>query len=170
MASYPPYPRDPRIVPVPGPLLPPRSVVFAVWLMYAGAAAALADGIVRFAASPSADALRRSFELAHPTWSPARVSGAVAGQTWGVVLAAVLSAVLWLWMASRNKHGRPWARILSTVFFGIATVRVIHGSIGGVDSYQLLGILGWAIGLAAIMFLWQSGEYYTAMSRPGRPA
>ena len=32
---------------------------------------------------------------------------------------------LWLWMARANGQGRNWARILSTVLFGLATLELI---------------------------------------------
>jgi len=35
---------------------------------------------------------------------------------------------VWLWMARANGQGRNWARILSAVLFGLATLQVISGA------------------------------------------
>jgi len=44
-----------------------------------------------------------------------------AGRVFGFIAGAVALAGLWLWMAWKNKQGRPWARVVSTVFFGVFT-------------------------------------------------
>ena len=48
---------------------------------------------------------------------------------------------LWLWMARANSQGRNWARILSTVLSGLATLKLI-----GVFSEPrtVLGLMFWA--------------------------
>jgi hypothetical protein len=78
-------------------------------------------------------------------------------------------------MARANKGGRPWARILSTVFFGMATVSLLY-SFGqpSPGPARGLGLAGWAIGLAAVVSLWnrRSSGYFAAMRGPagGPPA
>jgi hypothetical protein len=63
---------------------------------------------------------------------------------------------LWLWMARVNSQGRNWARILSTVLLGLATLKLI-----GVFSEPrtVLGLIFWApawlVGLAAVWLLWR---------------
>jgi hypothetical protein len=66
-------------------------------------------------------------------------------------------------MARANGQGKNWARILSTVLFGLATLDLF-----GVLSQPktLLGlifpVLTWLIGLGAIVFLWrkESTEFF----------
>jgi hypothetical protein len=74
-------------------------------------------------------------------------------------------------MAQMNKAGRNWARILSTVFFGIETIELVLGSAvpggGGGGAARFYGILVWLIGLVAVIFLWQrqSTEYFKGAPR-----
>jgi hypothetical protein len=75
-----------------------------------------------------------------------------------IVVAGLIGAGLWIWMALMCKAGRSWARILSSVAFGIDTVYLIVGSAvpgGGSLTTRLYGILIWVIGLAAIVLLWR---------------
>jgi hypothetical protein len=100
----------------------------------------------------------------------------------GVVGSAV-GVVLWLWMASANRAGRRWARITSTVFFGIdclfmllllAVLRtLLHlaedlgGSVPTIVMVAVLaGLCSWVLNLATIVLLWrkESSAYYAAKS------
>jgi hypothetical protein len=92
---------------------------------------------------------------------------------------AILGVALWLWMARANKAGKNWARITSTVFFGIDCLGLLLLLIGvgavmhSVSSSlrivlvlaALAGVLTWVIGLVTIVLLWsrESSEYYAAM-------
>jgi hypothetical protein len=68
-----------------------------------------------------------------------------------------------LWMARANGQGRNWARILSTVLFGVATLQLISdlqqvvSPAGTID--PVLGLLGamlvWLPGLSAVWLLWR---------------
>jgi hypothetical protein len=77
-------------------------------------------------------------------------------------------------MAFANRGGHNWARIVGTVFFGIATLSSI-GSLAVVASGAStsmgssgtplgtgLSILGWLIGLVVVILLWnrQSSDYF----------
>jgi hypothetical protein len=42
-----------------------------------------------------------------------------------VILAGLALIALWLWMARATTQGRNWARILSTVLFGRATLELL---------------------------------------------
>ena len=41
----------------------------------------------------------------------------IASSAWSLI-------ALWLWMARANGQGRNWARILSTVLFGLGTLEL----------------------------------------------
>jgi hypothetical protein len=103
----------------------------------------------------------------------------------GIPIAAVECA-LWVWMGSMALAGRGWARILSSVFFGVMCLLLIdyiHGfpSPGGVTSTGpfigtvplvsalplISGALEWLVGLAAIILIWQraAGQFYAASGR-----
>ena len=104
-----------------GPLRPaaPAPVLTAVKLMYAGAAASgagliigLALIIVDIQAAARGRFLGNSLAAQRP----------VVLTVWVVFGLVVIG--LWLWMGRANGRGRNWARILSTVLFGLATVQL----------------------------------------------
>ena len=67
---------------------------------------------------------------------------------------------LWLWMAWANRRGRNWARMLSTVLFGLATVisvllpLAIHARFR-INVDMLVSVLTWLVGLAAVWLRWR---------------
>ncbi len=90
-------------------------------------------------------------------------------------LAGLALIGLWLWMAWATSQGKNWARILSTVLFGLATLTLLSAleAIGkeGVAQAFFAG-LTWLSGLAAVWMLWRpaSSAFFTsakaARSRP----
>ena len=154
----------------PGPAVrpvPPATVRRATIFIGAGAVLAIAAGVFDaviisdLAATPS-----------HAHTSP--VFGAIGG----LVLAA-----LWLWMAWKTRTGRNWARIVSTVFFGLLSaycgkfaVDLFSVTTIKADSAGYLGatFLQWIVGLVALILLWQrpSSEYFAirAQAPSGQPA
>jgi hypothetical protein len=74
------------------------------------------------------------------------------------ILAGLALIALWLWMARATSQGRNWARILSTVLFGLATLELLSALevIGnnGVAQAFFAG-LTWLSGLAAVWLLWR---------------
>ena len=71
-----------------------------------------------------------------------------------------------LWMARANGQGRTWARILSTVLFGLATLQlrgdftqpVSHAGFGATVLYYggtALFAAAWLVGAAAVWLLWR---------------
>ena len=153
--SYPSsgQPAEPLRPPAPGP------VRTAVKLMYAGAAISIVPLIIALASIGDTNAYHlrwngHSLTAAQiSTWRPLIISTAIVG---GLVVPA-----LWLWMARANGRGRNWARILSTVLFGLATVDLptvlgepIHFEVG-VTEPGLVFVLTWLAGLAAVWLLWR---------------
>jgi len=71
-------------------------------------------------------------------------------------VSGVVGIALWLWMARANGQGKNWARILSSVLFGLTTLDLI-----GVFSQPktILGlifpVLTWLVGLGAVWLLWR---------------
>jgi hypothetical protein len=126
-----------------------RTVRAAIRLMYAGAAVtslSLIISIISLAFIGRSAATLRLAGRSQPL--PVAISVGIVG---GLVVIA-----LWLWMARANSQGRNWARILSTVLFGLATPKLI-----GVFSepQTVLGLIFWAptwlAGLAAVWLLWR---------------
>ncbi len=79
------------------------------------------------------------------------------------VLGALLVTTLWLFMARACSQGRSWARPVSTVLFGLATLELISVATG---TQTVLGLIFWAptwvLGLAAVWMLWRptSSEFF----------
>jgi hypothetical protein len=131
--------------------------------MYAGAAvtaAGLITGLTLMITDIQA-AARGQF-LGHSlTSSQARPFVITAWIAFGLVAIA-----LWLWLARANGQGRNWARILSTVLFGLATLQlpgaftqpVSHAGSGATALYYgttALFAAAWLAGAAAVWLLWR---------------
>lgn len=126
----------------------PRSaptVRAAVWLMYAGAALTILSliGVVIWLPFAGRDAaLLRVGGRTQPL--PVAI-------TVGVLIALIMTA-LWLWMARASSRGRSWARIISALLVGMATLQ-LFGTIG--DVQLAFALVTWAVGLAAVWLLWR---------------
>jgi hypothetical protein len=126
----------------------PRSVGAvraAVRLMYVGAAVTTLSLILAI------------FSLAYRGRSAATLR--LAGRSQSLPVAITVGVVgglvvisLWLWMARENGRGRNWARILSTVLVGLATLH-LFGNKGLVE--VVFAMVTWLIGLAAVWLLWR---------------
>jgi hypothetical protein len=157
---YQPYPSSGQPA---GPLRPPAPapVLTAVKLMYAGAAVSAVYLIILLAI------LIGDTKAVHATWNghPLATAPAIA---LGIVPVLVVIA-LWLWMARANGQGRTWARILSAVLSGLATLQLIklisdlqqpvsHAGLGvTVLNYgvTVLFAAAWLAGAAAVWLLWR---------------
>ena len=70
---------------------------------------------------------------------------------------------LWLWMARACGRGRNWARIVSTVLFGVATLDLtgpfgtqgVRVSLVPTVFGPTLPVLYWLVGLAVVWLLWR---------------
>jgi|HubBroStandDraft_4_1064222.scaffolds.fasta_scaffold401642_1 hypothetical protein len=144
------------------PLRPPAPapVRAAVKLMYVGAAVSTVPLILALAYTGDIKAygLRwngRSLTAAQIShWRPLIITVVIVT---GLVLPAV-----WLWMARANGQGRNWARVLSTVLFGLATLQLtsvfrtpIDVGFGAAVLGAILTVLTWLVGLAAVWLLWR---------------
>ena len=92
-----------------------------------------------------------------------------------VILAGLALIGLWLWMARATTQGRNWARILSTVLFGLATLELLSAveTIGkNGDAQACFAGLTWLSGLAAVWMLWRpasSAFFESAKQMRSRP-
>jgi hypothetical protein len=157
---YQPYPSsgqpaEPLRPPVPAPVLT------AVKVMYAGAAVSAVDLIIGLAliiVDIKAAARGRFLGQSLAAQKPLVI------MLW-IVFSLVMIG-LWLWMARANGQGRNWARILSTVLFGLATLQlrgdftqpVSHAGFGVTVLYYggtALFVAAWLVGVAAVWLLWR---------------
>ena len=167
---YQPYPPSRQ----PGrPLRPPAPtpVLTAVKLMYAGAAVSTITLIIVLALIGGGKA------GGHLRWNGHALTAAQLSHLRPLIITVTLVSglvvpALWLWMARANGQGRTWARTLSTVLFGLATLQltgifrtpVSHAGFGE-DALGLLGtVLPWLVGLAAVWLLWRPAA--SAFFRP----
>jgi len=158
---YQPYPSSGQSA---GPLRPPTPtpVLTAVKLMYAGAAVwtvLLISGLALIIVDIKAAARGRflGHSLTAPQMRPLLIT------VW--ILFCLVAIALWLWMARANGQGRNWARILSTVLFGLATLDVRHpqpsGSPAGFGATVLYYggtapvVAAWLVGAAVVWLLWR---------------
>jgi hypothetical protein len=92
-----------------------------------------------------------------------------------VVLVGLALVALWMWMAWATSRGKNWARILSTVLFGLATLEVLsdleHFGKAGVAPV-FFDVLTWLSGLGAVWMLWRpasSAFFKSARAARSRP-
>jgi serine/threonine protein kinase len=140
----------------------PASMVTAVRLMYAGAAYALiwAIGTIAVAAS---------IVKQHPVVSDHRLAGAVTL----AVLLGTAEIALWLGIARACRRGRSGARVAGTVLFALHTLGllgVLGNSQAGLGPAKVLTLIGWLIGLGAVVALWQrpSSTFFNARMAASR--
>jgi hypothetical protein len=176
---YPPsgQPAEPLRPPSPAPVLT------AVKLMYAGAAASIATLIIAVALIAGNKA------GGHLRWDGHTLTAAQLSHHKPVIIAVTVVSGLvvpavWLWMARADGQGRNWARVLSTVLFGLATLQltgiyktpVSHAGFGMEVLGLILPALGWLIGLAVVWLLWRPAasaffkpQGFTQARRRARP-
>ena len=147
-----PYPSSAKPVEPERPPAPP-SVLNAVKLMYAGAAVSTVSLIVSLV---DISGTKAAIRKARPSLTATQVNQLNTFIISLAIISGVIGIALWLWMARANGQGRNWARIVSTVLFGLATLDLF-----GVVSQPktLLGLvfplLTWLIGAGAVFLLWR---------------
>ncbi|HKB32079.1 MAG TPA: hypothetical protein VKD26_14745 [Streptosporangiaceae bacterium] len=164
MSDFPRYPGSGGHVVRPEGEPAPPAILNAVKLMYAGAAVSIVGLIIGLA---TAGGLKSAIRKARPKLTTAQVNSSATFLVVATVVIGLIGAGLWLWMAWANKRGRPWARILSSVFFAIATLNTVAGfSQPGDALSKILTVLVWLVGLGAIILLWrpESSAFYKASS------
>jgi hypothetical protein len=156
-----PYPSTGKPVEPERPAAPP-SVLTAVKLMYAGAAVSTVSLVISLV---DISGTKAAIRKARPSLTATQVNQLNTFIISLAIVSGVIGIGLWLWMARVNGQGRNWARILSTVLFGLATLDLF-----GVLSQPktLLGLifplLTWLVGAGAVFLLWR-GES-TAFFKP----
>ena len=159
---YQPYPSTGQLA---GPPRPPAPgpVRTAVKFMYAGAAVSAVYLIIVVAV-----VIGDIKAAAHVRWGGHVLTAAQLSDWRPLIIAVVLvgglaGIAVWLWMAWATGRGRNWARILSTVLFGLATLQLIsggwrpvsHAGLGVTVLGLADGVLTWLAGAAAVWLLWR---------------
>ncbi len=162
---YQPYPSGGQSVEPQRPPAP-ASVMNAVKLMYAGAAISTVSLIISLA---DIHGTKVAIEKARPNLTTTQINQLNTFIISLAIVSGVLGIALWLWMAWANNQGKNWARILSTVLFGLATLDMIGVFSQPKTVYGLIfPILTWLVGLGAVFLLWRPES--TAFFKPQSPA
>jgi hypothetical protein len=155
------YPSSGKPVEAEQPPAPP-SVVNAVKLMYVGAAVTTVSLVISLV---EISGTKAAIKKAKPTWTAAQVNSFDRFIIITAVVSGVIGIALWLWMARANGQGKSWARVVSSVLFGLSTLDLI-----GVFSEPKTAIglvfplLTWVVGLGAVWLLWRPDS--TAFFKP----
>ncbi len=158
---YQPYPSGGN---QPEPLrpAPPASVLNAVKLMYAGAAISLVSLIISLS---DISGTKAAIRKARPSLSATQVNQLDHFIIGLAIFSGLVGIALWLWMARANGQGKNWARIMSTVLFGLSTLDLF-----GVLSQPktalglIFPLLTWLVGAGAVFLLWRPDS--SAFFRP----
>ncbi|WP_181699568.1 hypothetical protein [Nocardia sp. GTS18] len=168
-APYPAYVPEPAET---EPRVVPENIRMAFIVMLVGAAVSFLGGAysltdidtVRTTLLDSSDGMFRGSSLDVLVY-------ATVGAT---VVGALITVGLWIWMAFACRAGKNWARITSTVFFGLNVLSTLYAVLGvvadlGVTAGALaFNLAGFAVGLGAVVLLWnpKSAPFFA----PARPA
>jgi hypothetical protein len=130
----------------------PDSMKRAVGLMWAGAGLSVVYSIVTGLTTTSLLAVQSSTSTNRGAF------------VFGEVLEALIAVGLWLWMLWKVQAGRPWARVLSTVFFGFTCLQFIIVVAAGTGASKIVIIAYFVVALLALIMLYQreSGAFFSA--------
>jgi hypothetical protein len=163
--TYQPYPTEGGSNQMPMAERPPQPTTLrnAVRLMWAGAALALIGVIITLSfsskiktavtkAAVKANVTRRADGKTLLTTS--QIHSLANATVVALAIAGIIGVLLWVWMAWANNRGRNWARIVSTVLFALDTISLLF-ELGRASVTIIFVVLGWLIGLVAIVLLWR---------------
>jgi hypothetical protein len=165
---YPGVPQYPGGVGLPPKPPLPQTVLRAFYCMLAGAALSVVSAVVTIS---QRNEIRSVIEQGLPNGETSTIDSLVTATMVFAVVLALIEIGLWLWMAFACKAGKNYARIVSSVFFGLSAAGTLFGTAGFVASSsngttnstfaasdtalgQVAGWLTLAVGLAAIVLLW----------------
>src|SRR5437870_4395794 len=149
---YQPYPSggkpvEPERPPAPTP------VQTAVKLMYAGAAVSTVSLAISLA---DISGTKAAIRKAKPTLTPTQVNQLNTFIITLAIVSGLIGIALWLWMAKMNGQGKNWARVLSTVLFGLATIDLFGVFSQPTTTISLVfPVLTWIIGAGVVFLLWR---------------
>jgi hypothetical protein len=157
---YQPYPTSAQLPDASRPPVP-DSVMNAVRLMYAGAAASLIGIVVDVAtANSSIDGFRRKSPSSFSGTHAESLRHALIG---GWIVDGAIAIILWLLLSWACRNGKNWGRITGTVFFAIATIDILAYIVTPFATVaKVIGLLVWLCGLGATILLWRrsSSPYF----------
>ena len=149
---YQPYPGQAQLPETQRPPAP-ASVLTAVKVMYAGAAASLLGIVIDII---TVSATKTAIQKRSPHLSASQINSSQHVLVAGFIAGGVIAAVVWIVLARACLQGRNWGRITSTVLFALSTVDTLVGLTAPIAlAVKLWGALVWLIALTAIVLLWR---------------
>ncbi len=149
---YQPYPGQTQLPETTRPPAP-ASVLNAVKVMYAGAVASLIGIVIDIT---TISATKTVLEKHDPSMSASKINATQHALVAEFIVAGLIGAAVWIFLARSCKNGRNWARITGTVLFGVATLDAIVITVLPVaTALKIYAPVVWLIGLAAVVLLWQ---------------
>jgi hypothetical protein len=147
-----PYPAGTQMPEVQRPPVPPQ-VANAIKAMYVGAVASVLGIVIDIL---TVNATKTAIEKRSPNLTASQVNSSQHVLIIGFVVAGLIGAGVWIFLARACQNGNNWARITGTVLFALATVDTIVG-VGAplAGTVKIWGLLVWLVGLTAVIFLWQ---------------
>lgn len=146
------------------PSEPPPSISRAVLLMYVGAAISAVTALIPLLFRGS---IRDAIEESDTSLTADEIDAAV-NVTVGIgLVVGLIGVALWLWMASANKAGKSWARVVATVLGGLNilfTVLSLSTGSGGIALIVNLVSIGLAGYILYLLYRPESSQYYAARS------
>ena len=152
---YQPYPGQAQLPETQRPPAP-ASVLTAVKVMYAGAAASILGIVIDIL---TVTATKTAIQKRSPHLSASQINSSQHVLVAGFIAGGVIAAVVWIVLARVCLQGRNWARITGTVLFALSTVDTLVGLTAPIAlAVKLWGALVWLIALTAIVLLWRRGS------------
>jgi hypothetical protein len=133
--------------------------------MCAGAAVSIAYALLVLTQD---GAIRSTLHQEFPSYTASHISALASARVESSVIGGVIQAAVWVLMARSNQAGKIWARNISAVLFGLASLSLGLSFAGPVLAALLAGsIVTWLVGLGATIALWlkPSRQYQQAMSK-----
>ena len=154
----------------PAPVTRPPAMDKAVLMMKVGAILSALSALLVFPMKGMLrEAVEKSVRDSGQTASGSEIDTITNFAIGSTIVMSLVGAGLWWLMAVMNGKGKSWARILSTIFFGLSLLQFVYGlsqpSAGPMTMIASIVLL--LVGAAAVWFMWQkeSSAYYEAAGR-----
>lgn len=145
----------------------PLAVRNAARVMYAGAVASVARGVVYLVTER---ATKAALEHRFPRLSAATITTLTHATVIAGAVTGVVGALLFVWIARECLERKRWAQITATAFCALG----ILGAFVGLDTGRspasvIMGFAVAGIGLVSVCLLWQRGSnaFFRNAGRPG---
>lgn len=130
-------------------------------------AGAILTAISEIATLAQSGSWHSEIHKAYPKWNEAKITSLMSSLTEQAVISGIVGTALWVWMAWACNRGHNWARIVSTVLFGLYSVMLVEnvaseGSAVLTTVSALPDLVNWVIGLVTVVTLWrpESTDYF----------